>query len=226
LALPFSISSAELTALNGLLAAQEVSLEVKELTGSTLEGEHLTLIFGDATSIEAGKPYLVKVSKALNLATLPATIAALGAPVNPFHDAEIRKDPVIVEKDYVNFVPTLGKTLVTGPDGNENDTKAVLFVAANNTLKNPEVVNDEKNQSSFIKGFRAYFQLTNAAASARSFALNLGDETTGITSIGQFDNLQSDDCYDLSGRKLSNGKLSNRQMNKGVYIVNGKKVIK
>ena len=34
------------------------------------------------------------------------------------------------------------------------------------------------------------------------------------------------DVYDLSGRKLSNSKSSNRQISKGVYIVNGQKVIR
>ena len=46
---------------------------------------------------------------------------------------------------------------------------------------------------------------------------------TGIETIGQIDNLQIDNCYDLSGRKIV--KSSNRQMGKGVYIVDGKKHI-
>ena len=46
---------------------------------------------------------------------------------------------------------------------------------------------------------------------------------TGIKAIGLLDNLQTDNCYDLSGRKIV--KPSNGQMAKGVYIVNGKKII-
>jgi hypothetical protein len=186
---------------------------VKELTETTYDGTTLMLIFGDAQGIEAGKPYLVKVGD--------------DNVVNPtFNDVTIVDGTTTTETTYAHFIPTLGKTLVTGPEGNENDTQAVLFVAAENTLKNPTYVNDPENESSYIKGFRAYFQLKNVPAEARSFVLNLGDESTGITSIGQLDNLQSGNWYDLSGRKLSNGQLSNRQMKKGVYIVNGKKVIK
>ena len=59
---------------------------------------------------------------------------------------------------------------------------------------------------------------------------------TGINTIVQSDNfldkpsaerVQSDDdaVYDLSGRKVSNGKLSNGQMPKGIYIYKGKKVV-
>ena len=51
-------------------------------------------------------------------------------------------------------------------------------------------------------------------------------QATGIDTIGQIDNPQSDTntVYDLSGRRVSNGKLSNGQMPKGIYIINGKKV--
>ena len=50
---------------------------------------------------------------------------------------------------------------------------------------------------------------------------------TDIKNIGQSDNLQSDDdaIYDLSGRKVANGQLSNAQLPKGIYIQNGKKVV-
>lgn len=58
---------------------------------------------------------------------------------------------------------------------------------------------------------------------------NLRITATGgeTTAIGTLDNLtisQFANCYDLQGRKVSNGKL-NRQMAKGLYITSGKKVI-
>ena len=177
---------------------------VKELTSATLADGTLTLNFANAASIEAGKPYLVKVAANTDLSTAPFTGAIVSKDAQPFTSTD------------VDFIPTLGATTI--PDG---DTKAVLFLAAGNTLLNPSALPAD------IKGFRAYFQLKGETASlARAFSIDFGDgETTGITSIGQLDNLQSDDWYDLSGRKLSNGQLSNRQMKKGVYIQNGKKVI-
>ena len=61
---------------------------------------------------------------------------------------------------------------------------------------------------------------------------NLPDEIEVVlkeipTGINAIDNgkLTMDNGYDLSGRKLSNGKLSNSQLPKGIYIVNGKKVV-
>ena len=177
---------------------------VKELSSATFADGTLTLNFANAASIEAGKPYLVKVAANTDLSTAPFTGAIVSKDAQPFTSTD------------VDFIPTLGATTI--PDG---DTKAVLFLTAGNTLLNPSAL------PANMKGFRAYFQLKGEAASmARAFSIDFGDgETTGITSIGQLDNLQSDDWYDLSGRKLSNGQLSNRQMKKGVYIQNGKKVI-
>ena len=226
LAVPFNVSSDALEALNGMLAAQGGSFTVKKLVSTAIEESKLYLNFEDATEIEAGKPYLVKVSKDIDFATLPATIdaaIALGQmSVNPFHDAEVSKDPVTVETTYIDFIPTLGKTLVTGPAGNEDDTKVVLFVAANNQLVNPTVVNDPEQESSFIKGFRAYFQLKGEAADARTFCMDYGDgeQTTGI--IGVMNTISTNDTksiYDLQGRKVE------KASQKGVYIVNGNKFV-
>ena len=32
-------------------------------------------------------------------------------------------------------------------------------------------------------------------------------------------------CYDLQGRKVAHGKASGRKLAKGLYIINGKKVV-
>ena len=167
---------------------------VKELVSSTLADGTLTLNFSDATSIEAGKPYLVKVD----------AIAE-----NPkFMDVKVSKDIVPTETTAVDFVPTLGKTEVTG------DTKEILFLATGNTLLYPETLPAD------MKGFRAYFKLKGEAAGVKSFQLNLGDgESTGIVSIDNGQLIMDNDVYDLSGR------LVNGATKKGLYIVNGKKVI-
>jgi hypothetical protein len=48
---------------------------------------------------------------------------------------------------------------------------------------------------------------------------------TGIVSMHNAQCIMHSDVYDLQGRKVSNGKWSNGQMPKGLYIVNGKKVV-
>ena len=226
LTLPFKVDAQNLADLKTLLTQQGGSIEVKKLASTSLanDGKTLMLNFEPADEIEAGKPYLVKVSKDVNLADLSTAIdaaIALGVlSANPFKDAEIKKDPVPVTTTYADFIPTLGKTLVTGPTGDEDNEDAVLFVAANNKLKNPSVVNDPSaaNDASYMKGFRAYFQLHDAAE-ARAFKLNLDDDATGVGAIDNGELKMDNSVYDLQGRKVEKAQ-------KGVYIVNGKKVIK
>ena len=73
-----------------------------------------------------------------------------------------------------------------------------------------------------IKPFRAYLQYTGSGT-APAPQLNFPDmdgETTGIDDVRSKMSDVRSVIYDLQGRKLSNG-----QMQKGLYIVNGKKVI-
>ena len=167
-----------------------------------MENNTLTLNFDNASSIEAGKPYLVKVTNAV---------------VNPtFAGVIVSKETAPFTSQYVDFIPTLGKTTIEG-----SDTKAMLFLAAGNKLLHPESL------PANMKGFRAYFQLKGEAALARSFSMNFGDgEATGIISIehGTLKQSSTDvnidhSVYDLQGRRVSG------TAQKGVYIQNGKKVI-
>ena len=175
---------------------------VKELSSASFSEGVLTLNFDNASSIEAGKPYLVKVS-----ATTDLSAAA-------FTGVIVSKDAVPFTSTDVDFIPTLGATTISG------DVKSILFLGASNKLYNPNAEN------SSMKGFRAYFQLKGSAlmAPARAFNIDYGDgETTGIISVsgsGLTVN-GSDGCYDLQGRRIEG-----QPTQKGVYIVNGKKVIK
>lgn len=189
--------------------------DVKELTSSSFESTtgELTLNFSDATTIEAGKPYLVKISGS-------EAITLTG-----YDDVTIRNAIPNTTTDAVNFIPTLGKTLVTGPTGDENNAKAVLYLGSGNTLYNATEVNNSTSQASYLKGFRAYFQLKEgAAAQARIYSLNFDDgETTGIKSIYNVTNedVQMDgNTYSLDGRLIKG-----QPTLKGVYIKNGKKIV-
>jgi len=195
-AVPFDISASELSSLG---------ITAKQLTASSYAGGVLSLTFGDATSIEAGKPYMVRVSSDLVTPT--------------FDDVSISKEIVPTVTSAVDFIPSLGKTLVTGPTGSESDNKAVLFLGANNTMYNPTMVNDTEQSASFIKGFRAYFQLKGSATSAREFVLDFGEgETTALTLVKSEERTKNSEVYDLQGRRVTNP-------TKGVYIVNGRKVV-
>ena len=191
-AAPFAIGSDVLTA-KGITA--------KELTASAFDSKTdvLSLTFATVTSLEAGKPYLVKVGTNVENPT--------------FEGVTISSTATTTETEAVDFIPTLGVTAITA------DAQSILFLSAGNRIYNPAAADSQQ-----IKGFRAYFLLKGDAASARSFSLDFGDgETTGIKAIDNFTISQSDNCYDLSGRQIV--KSSNGKMAKGVYIVNGKKIV-
>lgn len=188
--------------------------KVKKLTDSSYNTstKELSLTFADEdTKIEAGKPYLVKVSSLV--------------PINNprFDEVTVSKTPVTVETTAVHFVPTLGKTLVTGYGGNASNANSVLILGANNTLYNPSVVNDSnQDPQSYMKGFRAYFQLVGEAASAKSINLDFSDGDPTSISVADIRNGQpgNDTTYDLQGRRVEDNPAQ-----KGVYIKNGKKVL-
>ena len=71
------------------------------------------------------------------------------------------------------------------------------------------------NEYTIMKGFRAYF--SGSVAGAR---ISIFDETTGITTVYGADKLFGNDnrIYNLKGQHVENAK-------KGIYIVNGKKVV-
>ena len=166
---------------------------VRELGSSSYdEGtKALTLNFTNATSIEAGRPYLVKVD---------ATVA------NPtFNDVTIINNTTTTETTYVNFVPVMNPTAVTGGD------KTVLFVTAGDKLTYP-------SSNGNLNGFRAYFKLKGGAATeARSFAMSFDDETDEIKSLSNSP-LKGESIYNLAGQRL-------QKMYRGINIVNGRKIV-
>ena len=204
LVLPFDVSTLFLNILKG-----EGITAVKELTDATLTDGTLNLTFTDATNIVAGKPYLVMVENDFDLSTQAISNVTVEATLHPFTSTD------------VDFIPTLGKTLVSGPEGDESNEDAVLFLASGNKLVNPSVVNDPENAASYIKGFRAYFRLKGDGVNAASFNLDMGDGETAFINSIENGELRSEnyDYYNLAGQKVGKDY-------KGIIVVNGKKIVK
>lgn len=170
---------------------------VKELSSSAFDSStgELTLNFGNAASIEAGKPYLVKVD---------ANVA------NPtFNGVTISSTTTTTETTAVDFVPVMNPTNLTGDD------KTVLFVTGGNKLTYP-------SGDGNINGFRAYFRLKGELVSlVRAFHMSFDDNVTGITTVISDEPTTASGTYTLDGRRIEG-----QPTQKGVYIVNGKKVVK
>lgn len=155
-----------------------------------------TLTFGDASSIVAGKPYIVKPTEAVT------SFSATG---------------VTLKKDLVNTTVGTGTTVTMR--GTYEKMDAIDYAS-----QNSYVVGIKDGVSSLykvtsdvsLKPFRAYFTVEGGAGARIS--LSFGDEATDVQEFknSRVEGLKS--YFDLQGRKVMNP-------TKGLYIVGGKKVI-
>jgi hypothetical protein len=162
------------------------------------------------TSIEAGKPYIVKwTAGAENI-------------VNPvFDNVTISNATFNVSTGYADFIGTYSPVSIY------TARKTNLYLSDGNTLYYP-TAEDFK-----VNAFRAYFQLKQGLtagepnsnqAGVRAFKLNFGgdDNATGIITTNSTNSTNSDNVwYTIDGRKLNGKKPTQR----GIYINNGKKVV-
>lgn len=173
--------------------------KVKELDGLTVSGVNFNMHFGDAESIEAGKPYMVKV------ATPVSSIIVNNAYVLTKVDDELYLDDTTVtdsEGNSLTFHGNYAKMKV--PMGS--------FIISSNLFY---YVDSEVNN----KGFRGYITTEGAdgtPAAARSLNYVFGNETEGIMGL---DYQKTDRIYDAQGRIYN-------KLQRGVNIVNGKKILK
>ena len=199
LCLPFDVTIA-----SSPLSGDNVQAMTLNNSTSALSGSTLTLNFVEATNttIPAGTPFIIK------WATTEAPATDL---VNPVFMG------VTISNANRDVTSTDGKVSFKGTYAYQafgSEDKSILLVGGSN-LYWPQ-------SGASLGACRAYFELSDGA-SASEFVLNFGDETTGIGP-----NRPSPDpslnnggeWYDLSGRKLTQ-----KPTQKGVYIVNGKKVV-
>lgn len=181
-----------------VLSVFGANVQVRMLRQTELTGAVLKLTFADVWNMSAGTAYLVKVESDV---------------VNPTFANVTISDNIVSEYDpmwcsHADFVPVINPVNVAAGDKNK------LFVISGNNLTHP-------NTDGKILGFRGYIQLKGtAAASARTFSLDIDGETTAIYDLQIEGSTSSRPAiFDLQGRKVEfpRGKL---------YIIDGKKVIK
>ena len=81
-----------------------------------------------------------------------------------------------------------------------------------------------------IPANRAYLkiltsELPSDPSLARDITLSWDDDATSISEMEKWRNGENEKFYDLQGRLIVNGKLSNGKLPKGLYINNGRKVV-
>ena len=174
---------------------------VKPLADATVTDKHVSLIFGDAVdAIEAGVPYIIKWEEAGEDIVNPS-----------FGWVTIQGDePVSLDfaSGQVKFIGYYDAFDITADDSD------IWYMKSDNTLTHTA-------KPRTLKAFRTYFQLSEELSSGvNSFSIDFGDgeTSTGITEIA--DSSAPEGYFNLQGVKFDNAPKQ-----KGVYIVNGKKVV-
>ncbi len=199
LCLPFDLDNFTGTPLDGAT--------VKKLASSSYSDDTktLTLNFETVSSIEYGRPYLVRWNSGGNV-------------VNPmFRDVKVHR-PVTPadETDCVDFIGCYSPVTLAAQD------RTVLYLGGDSKLYYPGV-------DVPVNAFRGYFQLKNGLTAgdlptngAKNIVLNFGDSTTEIgASLNDNGQWINDNFYSIDGRKLQG-----EPTQKGIYIQNGKKIVK
>ena len=218
LCLPFDIPAGA-TGYSPIAGAKVMTLSSSSYSTSKGYGE-LTLNFDDATSIEAGKPYIVKWD---------TIFGNLSNPV--FLNVTVSNTTQTTETTCVDFVGSFSPVAIAAED------KTMLYLGEDNKLFYP-------SSAMTINSCRAYFRLKDDLVAGepinitaiKSFNLNFGDEeTTSVNEVTDYSRFSfHDGWYDLSGRKLKNSTPSELKNSKtqelknlppGLYIHNGRKVI-
>lgn len=155
-----------------------------------------TIFFKPATEMKAGVPYLIKPTE--------------DAKVLNFKDVTINNVDELSRingNDYC-ICGVFGKYAMK-----TNGTE--LFLNAAGKFVAPAATTNT------MKGFRAYFMVPSGS-SAAAINININGETTGINNI-ETEATVNGKVYNLNGQYVGN---SLNGLKKGIYVVNGKKVIK
>ena len=142
-------------------------------------------------------------------ANTPYVVVPTAATLTLDADKDVPATPasLAVSASGVDFIGTLASATVPASD-------ATYSYYAYNNGQFVKVV----TAAATLPAFRAYFQVKDGGAGSRILGVSFDDATTGIETLQKVNNGEQK-IYDLNGRRVST-------MQKGVYVVNGKKVIK
>lgn len=174
------------------------TVKAQAFTSASADGSQLN--FTAATTLEAGKPYLVWFENEQDLSADDAT------PLYFTSDA-LKADLTAV---------TYGNYTFKGNYTAHFDMEGRYGVADENGVQKLKV----GNSGSYLYATGAYF--TSTSAQAAGAVLNFDMQPTGIGSVEQQQTLDSP-VYNLQGQKVSDNSLQG--LPKGIYIQGGRKVI-
>lgn len=193
--LPFALTEAQVTEMFGEGA------KVAAYKGSTVNGDQVTLNFEEQTSMEAQTPYMIKpgtnASKKVNGVILEAASG-----LKKVEDAN---------SNGIDFVGNYTKDQMLQKNS---------FFISNNTFYRAS--GNEK-----MNAYRATFQVPATLTEAKTMNTVFAGEGGSVTAI---DDIQvspqgSYDVYHINGMLVKKNAIDLNGLDKGIYIINGKKYV-
>ena len=184
----------------GQLAANHIT-DVERLAGAETSGTSVTLNFEEAAMVEAGVPYLVRVSEAVEVISVDGVTVEAASP----ETHAISVDGVTMTGNYA---------ATTVPQG--------AYFISDNAFYLADVADAVS-----LKGFRAYITLGGVAQANRLF-INVDGEVTAVDDALQAE--EADplvDVYSMDGLRLKRVVRKSAALEglpRGIYVVGGEKV--
>ena len=196
--LPFAMNEAQTKAAfgNDVQLGNFTGYEVEEDGGGDIIG--LRMNFSSVTAIEANHPYIIKVSSAISEFT------ADGVDIDP------------EDEPMVNYGTSRKPKSIVGTYVAETDVPELcLFLSGNKFWYSIGATK--------MKAFRAYFDFVDVLTDVEDtygvkMFIHHADDETGIEEIQMSNGSNNGEIYDLAGRRVE-------KANKGIYIINNKKVL-
>ena len=164
--------------------------DVKELVSSELKnnGEHISLVFGDATDgIKAGVPYMVRNTSLTDAIT------------------KIEMSNVSVNTKVLNHRATDVIAFI-GVYARQQIPAGAYFISDNKFYKAVDTSVNTSAKPDMISGFRGYFQVlkTDETANVRSMSFRIeGEDETDIEDVAQDEQLEVVGIYTVDGTRLN-----------------------
>lgn len=192
--LPFALNETQVKEMFGEGA------KVAAYTGSTVNGDHVTLNFGEQKSMEAQTPYMIK----------PGTSASYKVNGVILEPAGLKK----VEDANHNGIDFVGN-YTTGQTLQQN----CFFISKNTFYR--------ASGQETMKAYRATFQVPSTLSAAKSMNTVFVGEGGSVTAIDDVhvSPQGSFDVYHINGMLVKKNAIDLNGLDKGIYIINGKKYV-
>jgi hypothetical protein len=212
--LPFEVSSANLETVFGTGA------KVAKFSGVTVSDEGNTKINFTTTdnSIAANQPCLINVPTEGNAWLIQGATVGTGTPSTVSNTGSNTTANLSVTVDMRGNYESLTdvKTAATTAAG----SSALPYIVSNGNLYLVDV------STMNLKPFRAYFTVSSTTGgSVKGLDITIDGETTDIEGINMNEQAVSGNIYNLNGQMVRKNASTMEGLQKGVYIVNGKKQI-